>query len=255
MTNLTPIYWEASGGSLHTHAWAIETWGGSRNKTADKRGENIVLPFTPGRKRTKKYRDQRVLALPMWMRPRNADGSLDGVLTQEQKMQANWESLMSLVDTEDEFPLTKRWYDSAGNIKVATAMGELVEGPEPLVGDNFLVRFTLSIALADPWFYSTVASQTIGTITVGGNKPTNHVVLTIASGVTVTTPDGNWLKYNGTGTAVVDCHERTAIRQSDSVYVNGKITRNTKFPEWLTLQPGSQALTGTGTVAYDAAWK
>jgi hypothetical protein len=251
MTNLTPIYWEASGISLQTHRWAIESFGGNRNAVPNKRGENYQLAFRPGRTRTKKFREQRVLDLAMWCQPFDEDGDAIPGMSAEAAMHQNWTDLMMLFDTEDEFPLVKRWWDE-GVVKSATAQAELLDAPAPEMIDATSMRFTVSLTLADPYFYVPVSAQAVGSITVQGNAPTSHVVLTMGNG-RITGADGNWIQYNGSGTATVDCFAGTA--KVGVSYVNGLLERNPEFPQWMGLYPGVNALTGSGTIAYDAAYK
>ena len=252
MTNTTATYWEASGVSLHTEAWSLRTWGGGRNATVPMRGEDYVLPFREGRTHRKKTRDSRVMPLQMWILPLNPDGSSDPDATFEEMRDRNWSLLTSLFDTEAPFALTKRWRE-AGQIKVATATAELLGEMEPTITGGYRIETTVTLMLADPWFYGAEVTAPVGPLTVEGDRPTSRVVLTLSTGQRVTTPDGNWVQYNGPGTATIDCRAGTAM--SGGSYVNGLVTRNPKFPEWLRLRPGAQNLTGAGTIAYRPAYK
>lgn len=251
MTNITELYWEASGVSLHTHRWAIETFGGSRNSVPERRGEDAVMPFRVGRTRVKKYRESRVLDLPMWIEPCNEDGSRDRSMTKVAKMHQNWHDLMEIFDTEDQFNLVKRFYLD-GDIVVATAKAELYSPPEPSVSGGTNLRTTVSVSLADPYFYRSIGQQVIGNVTVQGTAPTDHVVITMGNG-RVTNGDGNWIQYNGSGTAIIDCGDSTA--KVGTRYVNGLIQRNPKFPEWMRLYPGDNDIQGSGLIRYGAAYK
>lgn len=252
MTNSTETYWEASGVSLHTEAWSLRTWGGGRNATVPMRGEDYVLPFREGRTYRKKTRDSRVMPLAMWILPLSPDGTRYPGMTMEEAKEKNWELITSLFDTEAPFALTKRWREN-GEIKVAVATAELLGEIEPTISGGHRIETTIIVQMSDPWFYGDVVSEAVGTITVLGNKPTSRITLTLTTGQRVTTPDGNWVQYNGPGTATIDCKAGTAM--SGGSYVNGLVTRNPKFPEWLRLRPGVNALTGAGTIAYRPAYK
>lgn len=255
MTNTTAVYWSASGQSLSTEAWNVETWGGSRASVGAKRGDDLLVPFRPGRVHQRKERDSRTLALRMWMLPKNPDGTFDDDLTLEQKQHENWAYLMGLFDTDEPFVLTRRWW-IGDTVEVATALAELLDGPEPEVTGGHKVEFTVELMLAKPFFLSDEIVEAIGTLDVQGNRRTPEVVLEIGAG-RVTFPDGNWIEYSGTGTAVIDCAAGTAKR--GSTYVNGQIARNPAFPEWPRLVPGERTLVATGSAAggvvkYRPAW-
>lgn len=253
MTNLTPIYWDWNGVSLNTPKWSVTTFGGNRHSVPQRRGENLQLPFRPGRVRMKKYRDQRVLDLPMWLAPCDNNGVEDPDRTPEQRMHENWYDLMELLDTEDESLLTKRWYNADGDVEAATGLAELADATQPSWVADGTLSFTVSLAMADPYFYAPpTAAVAVGAINVAGTAPTDKITLTMGNG-RVTFPDGNWIQYNGTGTAVLNFRDMTALKAG--VYVNGLLTRNVDFPSWPVLQKGANVLVGNGTISYQAAFK
>lgn len=261
MTNSTNIYWEANGLSLHTHAWSVTTFGGKRNSPTDRRGEDVQVPFRRGRIASRKVPDSKVLSLSMWMAPVNQDGTQDPALTDEQKMHDNWRLILNTIDVLGQFPLVKRWWEG-DQVKAATAQAEFADGLEPSVNGGYLAQFGIDFLLADPYFYSPVAAQPVGTITVAGDVETDHVILSLTNGTNprVTFPDGNWIQYNGSpGGSPVSINLLTGMATRAGLYVNGLVQRSSNFGEWPTLKPGSNALTltggGTGTVAYDAAYR
>jgi hypothetical protein len=249
----TEVFWEASGGSLHTEAWSVSTKGGSRFAVPNKRGENLQIPFLTGTRASKKYRDERGLALPMWMIPRNADGTRPPGLSNEQISDRNWLYLMGPFDTEDLFPLTKRWYDQVdGHVRVATAMAEMLDGPQRTDTGGGRTEFTVDLILPDPWFYGEEITVPMGEeVVIEGNRPTSRVKVSMTAG-RVDFPDGNWIDYDSSGTVLIDCHTCTAKR--GSTYVNGHLDRNPLFPDWGTLRPGAATIGGVGTVTYSPAW-
>lgn len=262
MTNNTGLYWEANGLSLHTYAWSVSTFGGRRYVPPNKRGEDLQFPFRKGRKYVRKTRDMQIQNLKMWMVPLSTDGTRDTGKTIDQKFHENWNTILAAVDVDGQFPLVKRWWEGT-TVKTATATAEYVGGIEPQV-EGMRAEFELEFLMADPYFYVAKSAVAIGTITVEGNATSDHIVLSLSAGTNpkVTFPDGNWVRYAGTvgGTpAIINCATGTA--KIGSTYVNGLIERNTAFPEWPTMAPGSNALvlSGTGgpagTIAYDAAYR
>jgi hypothetical protein len=250
VTNNTPIYWEAWTQSLHTYAWSISTKAGSHHSAAPKRGDDVVIPFQPGHQYADKTRDSHFPSLPMWIEGKNQDGSIDNTMTLEAKLTANYNYLMSLMNVDGQFPLTKRWYEGT-TIKSAVAQAELLDPPEIDTNDRSLWKLVWDLKLADPYYYDAEISQAIGTINVEGYARTSHVVIEMGAG-TVTFPDGNFLTYTGTGTAIIDCH--TGMAKVGSNFVNGQVERNRHFPQFPQLVPGSNVITGSGTIRYEPAY-
>lgn len=261
MTNNSPVFWEANGLSLHTHAWSVKSFGGRRFFSAPRRGEDIEIPFRRGRIHVPKTREPQLYDINMWVLPLDEDGSRSATLTIEQAAHRNWRKLVQFLDIDGQFPLVKRWYDGS-SVKSATALAEFLEGDGPNTDDGQSFYASLTLMLADPYFYQPVAGQPVGTIEVEGEVPTDHVVITLSGGTNprVSLPSGNWIQFNGSvgGTPVViDALNGTA--KQGSQFVNGLVTRSNLFPKWLELKPGTQNLTysggGTATIRYDAAYR
>lgn len=248
--NNTDIFWEANGVSLHTMGWSVETRAG-RQASPAKRGEDFQLPYRSGRVPVRKVRESRTLYLPMWCGPFNETGTDDPTMSKAAKTEQNWNYLMQKLDVDGQFNLIKRWRD-AGVVRSATQWAELLDPPEITVSSKNIWRFTLELFLADPWFYGTEITTAVGTIDVEGNASTDKVTIEMPNG-RITSPDGNWLQYNGSGLVTVDCYKGEA--KQGSVFVNGLMERNPQFPEWLSLKPGINALTGDGTLTYNPAYK
>jgi hypothetical protein len=252
VTNNTPIYWDVNGLSLHTYAWSIETKAG-RQAAAAKRGDDVQIPFNRGHDRQAKTRDPAFPKLPMWITGLNQDGSKDNSMSEEAKLQLNWDTLLAAMNVEGQFPLTKRFYDVDGTtILTATAQAELLDPPEPSVVHRNLWRVEWELKLSDPCYYAapvTIASP--GTFTIEGTAPTDHITVTMSAG-TLTFPGGNSLIYSGAGSAVINC--KTGMAKVGSTYVNGQLTRNRFFPDWPKLVPGSRTLTGAASVTYEPAY-
>lgn len=251
MTNNTDVYWEANGLSLHTFAWSVETKAG-RMASAPKRGDDLALPFRGGRQQMRKTRESRTLNLPMWVSHFDTDGTEDPTMSKKAKVESNYNRLMDALDVTGDFPVVKRFYDGS-DVVVVTGRAELLDPPEITVSSKTVWRFSLPFFMADPWFYGAPISTAAGTIVVAGNVETERITLELASGARITTPDGNYVQYNGSGTATIDCYNGTA--KVGSTYVNGLLERNPRFPEWLRLQPGVNNITGSGNIIYQPAYR
>jgi hypothetical protein len=237
MSNLTPIYWEFNGVSLHTHAWAIDTFGGNRYTPPPKRGDDLQVPFRRGKQVTKKVDDARSETLRMWLRPRNQDGTIDPLLTPEQKLHENWLTLIGALRSKGPAPFIKRWWEGS-TVASATGQGEILEFPEP-DSSGMLQRFSVDIYMADPFFYGATINQAPGTFTIEGTDETQKVIfdLNVTGPARVEMSDGNWFEYSGgAGHLVVDAS--TGLATLGGVPVNGMMTRNYDFWNYAEFTPG-----------------
>lgn len=257
MTVTTPVYWTYKGVTLNTLAYNIKTRGGSRMGTAQPRGENQLIPGMTGRRHLWKLRDSRIITLAMWVRGADEDGTRP--LSHEAlavKFDQNWEMLANLFDDDGQWPLIKRFRDGVGGFKTATAMAEYWDGLDPDMDDEFKAEFAPQLLLADPWFYEAQITGLSGATTIGGNKPTERVVVTLPAGSRISWEGGlRWIQNNSGGTATIDCRERSAMVGAG--YVNGQITRDRNTAEWATLKPGAYtfSFTAGGSLAYQPAWR
>lgn len=275
-TDNAPVYWEAQMAdgnwfSLHTKAWSVKSFGGRRWVSGPKRGDDILLPHRRGRLWVKKLREAQNYDLNMWVFPTNMDGSKDANKTIEQKAHENFRKIVMALDQEGQFQLRKRWHEDdstradfglGNNVKSAIAMAEYLDASGPDTDDGRGFYMNVNLRLTDPYFYSSVASQAVGTVTIEGEAPTDHIVLSIQNAVNpkVTFKDGNYIQYLGTVGAtplIINCLAGTA--KIGTTYYNGLISRNPNFPSWGFLFPGVNNLTytggGTATFTYDAAYR
>lgn len=264
MTNNSEVYWDVqtvdnSWFSLHTYAWSVRSSGGRRFQSPAKRGEDLQLPHRRGRLYIPKTRESQLYDLNMWVFPTNADGSKDPDKTIPQKAHENWRKIIAALDQEGQFRLRKRWYDDSSTkatpvVRTAVALVEYVEGAGPDTDDGRSYEMTVTLTLADPYFYEEeTASESFGSMDPAqGEVPTTHVTLTLPAGATATFSDGNWITNEHSASVVIDCNEATA--KDGSTYVNGRIKRNPAFMNWPTLTPGT-TISGSGSVQYEPAYR
>lgn len=254
MTTTTEVYWTYRGTILNNLAWNIKTRGGSRMGTADPRGEDQLVPGMTGRRYLYKYRDSRIITLGMWVRGADQDGDRPiGAAALAVKFDQNWDTLANLFDVDGQQSLTKRFRDGVGGYKTATALAEYHGGLDADMSDEYKADFSPQLLLADPWFYGAYTAYAGGAVTVDGNRPTDHVILSIAAGATISWQGGaRFVTNNSAYTIGVDCRERSVT--SSAGYQNGLIVRDRSTADWCTLNPGAETFTG-GTVSYAPAWR
>lgn len=185
MVNNTSTYWEADGVSLHTFAHSIETLGGALG-VPKLRGDDITIPYNHGDLWVPKFADSRVLNLGMWVRGVNPGEGVGANDLSKSNFDSNWNNLVRMLWTPGrQFKLTKRFYDQwDGTLRSASAMAEFSDGLEPTMKGRNLGKFTVSLRLADPFFYDDVIqSFTLvdgdQDINVRGNAPTRNILMTV----------------------------------------------------------------------------
>lgn len=261
----TAEYWDIDGTELNTLAYNIESWGGSRLAPPPVRGENVHVPFRPGRIWVPKYADERIISLGMWVKGVTTAGAVPAEGADD-KFNQNWDTLLNLFYRPyEQFDLTKRWYE-ATVLKSATARAAWHDGMSPDMWARRGATFVVDLMLADPYFYATEVTQTIelGTealvhpghdlthkVTVEFHGPLTNPVLSNNRPV----PDVS-LSYTGvvdTGEVLtVDCAARTADLDGTPVAVE-----NDGSHFYMLLLPGSQQMeltadagTGHAVVSY-----
>jgi len=250
MTNTTDTYWDVDGVSLQTFAQNIETLG-SRDVPPKYRGDDITIPYMEGQLWVPKVPDSRIIPLGMWVRGANSDDSVDR--DARRIYDDNWRNLQRLLFTPGrQFTLTKRfWYN--GTLHTASAKAEFNDGLDPTMSGRTLSKFTVSLKLADPWFYETTL-QTVTlvngdqNVTVAGDVPTRNIIASI-NGVR-TNPrilnrtTGAQFTFAGsllagdTFSADVKAYRATKTPSGGSAgKVNGSMIHSGD-PQWLNLIPG-----------------
>lgn len=274
MANNSPVFWSVAqlGApniefSLHTMAWSVKSFSGTRFAGPSKRGENISVPFRNGALYTPKMRGAKSFTMSMWVLPHHPDGGKDPSMTYEQRSHANYLAIMDAVDVDGLFLLKKRWWEN-GAVQVAVAQAEFIQASSADSDDKLGFNLSIDVSLADPYFYGAVsASRALGSpYPVLGNVKTSHVYLTLTGGsapIRVTFPDGNWVQYIGSfagGPVTLNLDSCSATQGAN--YVDGLIQRNPAFSEWPMLRPtGAGVVTvavsggGTGSYTYQPAYR
>lgn len=273
MANNSPVFWSVAQlatpnteFSLHTMAWSVKSFSGTRFAGPSKRGENLSVPFRNGSLYIPKMRSAKNFTMNMWVMPLHPDGGKDPVMTYEQRAHANYLTIMRAVDVDGLFLLKKRWWED-GVVQAAVAQAEFIQASSSSTDDKLGFDMSIDVSLADPYFYGGVsAARNFGTpYQVLGDVKTSHVYLTLTGGSAprVTFPDGNWVQYiGGFGGGSVSINLDACSATQGLNYVDGLIQRNPYFSEWPTLRPtglGTATLTvsggGTGTYTYQPAYR
>src|SRR5690606_13429477 len=112
----TEAFWSIDDVPLNTFAWNITTLGDSRQAPPPLRGEDILVPYRVGRVATTRVPDSRVITLGMWVIGATEDGNPPTNETARRRFELNWRKLRALLWRTNEFTLTKRFRDEAGNL-------------------------------------------------------------------------------------------------------------------------------------------
>lgn len=163
----TATYWSVDGNSLQTHAFDIESIGGSRLAPPPLRGDDIIIPHSPGEMWIPKQVGARTINLSMWVVGVNEDGTIPSGPS-AMSFDENFRKLRQLLWTpRRRFTLTKNFY-SDGVLKRASALGEYAGGLSPNMTGRTRGLFDVDIRLADPYFYGPEVHTTLltGTQTV-----------------------------------------------------------------------------------------
>lgn len=276
MPNNTETYWDADGESLHTYARSIETLGGMGPPPL--RGENIVIPLSPGAVYVPKTPDQNTLHLAMWLR--GVDPEAGSGVTQSSRalFQQNYNDLIRLLwKPGRQVELTKRFYDVGSSSPVAaSAMVEYKGGLEPTMIGRSAGKCLVDLGVPGAYFYA-VNPLTVpvvngdNIISVPGNAPTLNVRIVINGSRTNTRVlnKNNGIQFTYP-TAVlageyVDIYPQTfeARHKPASAVEYDVSTRiiHSGAPQWFQLEPGDNIVnissdSGIGVVALEirGAW-
>ncbi len=270
----TDEFWSINGVSLHELGWNVTTVGGGRYALPPKRGSNITLAKRAGQVFRPKLADSRIIDLQMWVAgadPVTGQPTGDSILAWND----NWDTLRRLVwqPAGQQVELTRRWNLSAayGGVKTlleATALAEIADTMEPSMTGRNRATFTMSLALADPYFYGAEQSYDF---TIGQSHTINNPGHDIADGGffdidfygpltdvrltnTAFSPEV-YIQANNTVPAGVmirasipDYTFRTIVGYNIIGIINHTTRiRHSGYRSWMALYPGDNTLTLTGT--------
>lgn len=265
MPNSTPEYWDANGISLQTFAQNLSSWGGGREGVPPLRGEDLKIPYLPGRRFARKVPDSRIIPLEGWVvGTETINGRERGTVQAARK---NWRALRSLLwDPRKQISLTRRWYDANGVLQTATALAQFAGGMEPDVeAGGTKLKFAVDLFLADPFFYGAEITHTLvsGTQTkqILGDWPSlrGRLELVGVQGPTTVATTGEYAHSVTYGASVLT--GTTAILDVEAFKATVGSTPKTENVShsgarfWFSPDPGAATSivvtrTGTGTLRY-----
>lgn len=171
-------YWMIDGVSLHEYGWSVSTIGGSRYDLPPLRGEDIQLAYRPGKVHRPKYPDSRTVELVMWVA--GVDPATGNQVTDARlRWNDSWDFLRRLVwkPNGGQVTLTRRWFltvDGVQTLVAADAQAQIADAMAPTMTGRHRADFTMTLLLADPYFYGDQIVQPLGlgsvtTVTNPGN--------------------------------------------------------------------------------------
>lgn len=253
---ISPDRWTFDGVDLSSYALMLSAPADTEDLPG-LRGEDVAVPYLPGRRYAPKLPDSKRLSLAVLVTDQNVSGGLtlpDG----RQQFQANLDGLRSALAKPGRLSLVHVMPDGTSRTAQAECLGLQV-------GDTFGRRegvvAVADFMLADPYFYGTAlvdagrsisASPTDFTLTHPGTARTNRIVLDFTGPISnpritqqttgiyveclVTVASGKHL--------LIDAEHFTAT--NDGVQAIGSIRHSGDF-RWLILEPGANSMRVTAT--------
>lgn len=268
----TDTYWDVNGVPLQTLAYNISTWGGDLQAPPPLRGEDLTIPYVPGRRLMPRVPDSRSMTFNMWVVGADVDGKVPASATMRAEFEKNFKMLRNLFWNQGKpITLTKRWREyGSSTVLSASATGIFSGGFAPSMNGAQRATYSVEVFLPDPFFYG--AEQTVNfagtatsnqTFTVPGDYETSRMTMTFNGARTnmrlTNTSRGIYVNVNhvlGSGSSIVVNPETwTAVRDTTTNVVS-QLTY-VGHTNWMSLAPGSQTLsltsssgTGTGVLKY-----
>jgi hypothetical protein len=258
-----PEAWRFRGTDLSTYAVLVRRADGV-DEFPEVRGDNIVVPSTPGRRWARKRHDQKRVALALWVNSLTAAGAGPGGGTTNATLaRQNLDALYALFATNTPGALVRVMPD--GTERTAQAEVVAVGNIEDEAGHE-AVGVVVDFELADPYFYGAALAPSQATPTTPTNFNVTHpgTVATHRQVLTFTGPISNPrllnLTIDPTGsyfvealvtvapatTLVIDCARFTAL--NNGVNAIGSLRHSGGF-EFFRLEPGVNSLRVTATAA------
>lgn len=277
MSISTDTYWDVDGTPLQTMAFNIATLGETRLSPPPFRGDNAVVPFSPGAYWLPKVVESKTITLAMWVIGSTEDGDFPSSSSAQRLFEDNWQKIRRLFWTpRRQLTLTKRFYVN-GTLITAVGKAQFAGGLEPVMSGPVRGAFTVDLFMADPFFYGAEVSQSLAlntdeTFTVDGDEQTTAVNIDFHNAFTnpkvTNSTTSTWAQYTGGiasgDTVTLDVANFSAEYDpsSGSNYaVSGKVDHDGLDPFWLALETGSNTLrlttssgNGSATVRYQPRW-
>lgn len=262
----TAEYWDVDGTSLNELTQNLISWGGSREEPAPLRGGNTTVPYRAGAVWAEKVPDERQVVLEGWMTDKDP-----------RMLRTRWRVFRALLwRPEEQFLLTRRWYDAAGVLQSGVALAEYKSGLEPVMTGQTRLEFKVTLNLPDPFFYG---PQLAVPVPVGdsafvpkGDYPSTRLVVEFANAQTgmalsalVNGAVDNTLTYSSTvngavASVNVDTFRATELLSGATTKTSSKVGHSGRAA-WFWLPRKTTGLrfartsgTGTATLKYQPAW-
>lgn len=263
MANSTDTFWSVNGVPIQTFGYNVTTWGGDLQAPPPLRGDDITVPYVPGRILMPRVPDSRTMTFSMWVIGADSDGRAPASATSRAEFEKNLKMLRNLFWNQGQpVTLTKRWREyGSSTVLTASATAIFSGGFVPTMTGATRATFTAEMFLADPFFYGeneTINFGATATATVSpvikGDYETTRMQITFngaRNNMRITnTSRGIYVNVGqsvaAAATIVVNPEAWTAVRSNDSANLVPAVTYF-GHTNWMSLAPGTQNLTLSST--------
>lgn len=253
---ISPDRWAFDGTDLSSYALLLSAPADTEDLPG-LRGEDVAVPYLPGRRWAAKLPDSRRLSLALLVTDQAVGGGLtlpDG----RQQFQANLDGLRSVLAKPGRRSLVHYLADGTSRTAQAECLGLQVG---ETFGNREGVVAVADFMLADPYFYGTAvvdsarsiaASPTDFTLTHPGSARTNRILLDflgpIANPRVTQQTTGIYVECLVTVASgkhlLIDCEKFTAT--NDGAQAVGSIRHSGDF-RWMILEPGANSISVTAS--------